>query len=135
MKPIPRYNGLVILIAMTGFAAVGFFTIRRDVAGLQSISRDGILWSSTQMEVELLRFHVALAELAERRSQPALAEVQEQFNELWSRVLMMSQGSVGEAVRRYDEEHHTLASMAAYLPSSSTAALGGHAMRGTVSLP
>ena len=115
VKPIPRYIGLVILIAMTVFAAVGFFTIRRDVAGLQSISRDGILWSSTQMEVELLRFHVALAELAERRSQPALAQVREQFNELWSRVLMMSEGNVGAAVRRYEDEHHTLAAMATYL--------------------
>lgn len=115
VKPIPRYIGLVIVIAMTGFAAVGFFAIRRDVAGLQSISRDGILWSSTQMEVELLRFHVALAELAERRSQPALAQVREQFNELWSRVLMMSEGNVGAAVRRYEDEHHTLAAMATYL--------------------
>ncbi len=115
MKPIPRYIGLVILIAMTGFAAVGFFTIRRDVAGLQSLSRDGILWSSTQLEVELLRFHVALVELAEARSQPALTKVRDQFNELWSRVLVMSQGSLGEAVRRYDEERHTLTSMASYL--------------------
>ena len=45
-----------MLLAMAGFAAVGFFTIRRDVENLRVISQDNTLWSASQMEVELLRF-------------------------------------------------------------------------------
>lgn len=115
MQPIPRFISLIVLLAMTGFAAVGFLTLRRDVAGLQTISRDGILWSATQMEVELLRFHVSLAELAEAKTEAAVDVVREQFDQLWSRVFMMSQGRIGEVMRRYEEGLGSLSAIAAYL--------------------
>ena len=62
-RPIPRYIGVVVLLAMAGFAAVGFFTIRRDVENLRVISQDNTQWSASQMEIELLRFRLSLAEL------------------------------------------------------------------------
>ena len=65
-RPMPRYLGLVVLLAMAGFAAVGFFAIRRDVENLRVISQDNIQWSASQMEVELLRFQLSLAALAHR---------------------------------------------------------------------
>jgi hypothetical protein len=95
MRPIPRYLGLVVLLAMAGFAAVGYFTIRRDVDNLRVISQDNILWSATQMEVELLRFQLSVADLAADRTEAALEAVRERFDILWSRVFIMSQGRVG----------------------------------------
>ena len=63
-------SGSSVLLAMAGFAAVGFFAIRRDVENLRVISQDNIQWSASQMEIELLRFQLSLAELRHRRRRP-----------------------------------------------------------------
>jgi signal transduction histidine kinase len=115
MRPTPRYLGLVVLLAMAGFAAVGFYAIRRDVDNLRVISQDNILWSATQMEVELLRFQLSVADLAAEQSEDSLETVRERFDILWSRVFIMSRGRVGETMRIYDEGHGSLAAMARYL--------------------
>lgn len=115
MRPIPRYLGLIVLLAMAGFAAVGYFAIRRDVDNLRVISQDNILWSATQMEVELLRFQLSVADLAAEHTEAALDAVRERFDILWSRVFIMSRGRVGEIMRAYDEGHGSLAMMAAFM--------------------
>ena len=112
---MPRYLGLVVLLAMAGFAAVGYYAIRRDVDNLRVISQDNILWSATQMEVELLRFQLSVADLASDRTEAALETVRERFDILWSRVFIMSRGRVGETMRAYDEGHGSLAAIATYL--------------------
>ncbi|HRW16196.1 HAMP domain-containing sensor histidine kinase [Amaricoccus sp.] len=115
MRPTPRYLGLIVLLAMAGFAAVGFFTIRRDVEDLRVISQDNILWSATQMEVELLRFELSLAELRSDLTEEALEDVRERFDILWSRVFLMSRGRVGQVMRGYDEGFGSLKKIATYL--------------------
>jgi signal transduction histidine kinase len=115
MRPIPRHLGLIVLLAMAGFAAVGYFAIRRDVDNLRVISQDNILWSATQMEVELLRFQLSVADLAAEQTEEALAAMRERFDILWSRVFIMSRGRVGEIMRTYDEGHGSLAMIAGYL--------------------
>ena len=64
---MPRYLGLVVLLAMAGFAAVGFFTIRKDVENLRVISQDNTQWAASQMEIELLRFRLAWRRCARTR--------------------------------------------------------------------
>ena len=49
---------------MAGFAAVGFFTIRRDVENLRVITQDNTQWAASQIEIELLRLRLSLAALA-----------------------------------------------------------------------
>jgi signal transduction histidine kinase len=115
MRPIPRYLGLAVLLAMAGFAAVGYLAIRRDVENLRVISQDNILWSATQMEVELLRFQLSVAGLGIAQSPEALEEVRERFDILWSRVFMLGDGRVGDLLRRYDEGHGSLSAIKAYL--------------------
>ena len=100
---------------MAGFAAVGFFTIRRDVENLRVISQDNTQWSASQMEVELLRFRLSLAALAAAPTPEALDEMHERFDILWSRVFMMGHGHVGESLARYDAEHGSVAAIADYL--------------------
>ena len=106
---------MLVLLAAAGFAVVGFLTIRRDVDNLRVISQDNTQWSATQMEVELLRFRLALSQLREARTPETLAEMYARFDILWSRVFMMGHGQVGESLRRYDAEHGSVAAIAAYL--------------------
>ena len=115
MRPVPRYLGMIVLLAMAGFAAVGYYAIRRDVDNLRVISQDNILWSATQMEVELLRFQLSVAELAAEQTLEALEQVRERFDILWSRASIMQRGRVGEVMRAYDEGHGSLEAIARYL--------------------
>ena len=114
-RPIPRYLGILVLLAAAGFAVVGFLTIRKDVENLGVISQDNTQWSASQMEIELLRFRLALARLRQLGTPEALDEMYERFDILWSRVFMMGHGQVGESLRRYDAEHGSVAAIAAYL--------------------
>ena len=100
---------------MAGFAAVGFFTIRRDVENLRVISQDNTQWSASQMEIELLRFRLSLAALRTDPTPEALEDMHERFDILWSRVFMMGHGRVGESLLRYDGEHGSVAAIADYL--------------------
>lgn len=121
-RPIPRYLGILVLLAAAGFAAVGFLTIRRDIENLRVISQDNTQWSASQMEIELLRFRMALSELRRVRTAEALDELYERFDILWSRVFMMGHGEVGESLRRYDAEHGSVAAVAEYLSEIDPAA-------------
>jgi signal transduction histidine kinase len=114
-RPVQRYLGLGVLIAMAGFVALGYYSIRRDVENLRVISQDNILWTATQMEVELLRFQLSVANLEIERTPEALAEVRERFDILWSRVFMMGSGRVGELIRRYDQGHGSIPAFRQYL--------------------
>lgn len=115
MRPIPKYVGLAVLLAMAGFAGIGFFAIRRDVDNLRVISQDNLLWSATQMEVELLRFELSISTLSLEKTPAALESAQHRFEILWSRVFMMGTGRVGQQMRKYDEGHGSLEAIGSYL--------------------
>ena len=121
-RPIPRYLGILVLLAAAGFAAVGFLTIRKDVDNLRIISQDNTQWAASQMEIELLRFRISLERLRGLRTPEALDELYERFDILWSRVFMMGHGQVGESLRRYDAERGSVAAIAAYLSEIDPAA-------------
>jgi signal transduction histidine kinase len=121
-RPIPRYLGILVLLAAAGFAAIGFLTIRKDVDNLRIISQDNTQWSASQMEIELLRFRMALSRLRRSPGPEATEELYERFDILWSRVFMMGHGQVGESLRRYDSEHGSVAAIAAYLSEIDPAA-------------
>ena len=42
MRPIPRYVALAVLLAMAGFAAIGFFSIKRDVDNMTKNVMDAL---------------------------------------------------------------------------------------------
>jgi signal transduction histidine kinase len=109
----PRYLAVALLLAMAGFAAVGFFTIRRDVENLRVISQDNTQWAAAQVEIEMLRLRLSLAALAADPSPENYAEMRERFDILWSRVDM--DGRVGESLRRHDGTDGPLAGIAGYL--------------------
>ena len=110
-----RYIGIAVLLAIAGFAAMGYLSIRRDVENLRVISQDNILWTATQMEVELLRFQLSVAGLEIERTPEALEEMRERFDILWSRVFMMGSGRVGDLIERYDQGHGSIPAFQTYL--------------------
>lgn len=114
-KPFPRAFGLAVLLAMAGFAAVGYFSIRRDVENLRVISQDNILWTATQMEVELLRFTNSVARAEIERTPEAIDTMRDRFDILVSRVDMRKKGRVGSLIQRYDAGFGTLDAFGAYL--------------------
>lgn len=115
MKPLPKFVGLTVLVAMAGFIALGFISIRRDIDNLRVISQDNILWSATQMEVELLRFQLSIAKLGVEQTEEALGTARNRFDILWSRVFMLGKGRVGELMRKYDEGHGSIDAISDYL--------------------
>jgi signal transduction histidine kinase len=112
-RRIPRFLGVTLLVAMAGFAAAGFLTIRRDVSDLRAMSQDNTLWSAAQMEIELLRFRLSLEALRRDPSPAAFEAMRERFDILWSRVFV--EGRVGRTLRRYDAGDGSVAALAAYL--------------------
>lgn len=115
MKPLPKFVGLTVLLAMAGFIALGFISIRRDIDNLRVISQDNILWSATQMEVELLRFQLSVAKLGVEQTEEALETARNRFDILWSRVFMLGKGRVGVLMSKYDEDHGSLDEISSYL--------------------
>lgn len=113
--PLPRHLAVVVLLAMAGFVAAGYLSIRRDVESLRVISQDNILWTATQMEVELMRFQLSIAKLKIEQTEDALEDLRERFEILLSRVGMMEQGRVGALIRRYDEGFDSIRKFHSYL--------------------
>lgn len=115
MLPVPRYLGLAVLLAMAGFAAAGLFAIRRDVAEMRAVSQDNLLWTASQMEVELLNFKFAVSVVAGEATETSLAKMRERFDLLHSRLLLMKHGAVGESLRGYDKGAGSMTAIAKYL--------------------
>jgi signal transduction histidine kinase len=114
-RPFTRPLVLLVLLFMVGFGAVGFLSIRRDVENLRVISQDNTQWAAGQMEVELLRFRLALQHLVTDPSPEALNAMHDRFDILWSRVFMMGHGKVGARLEQYDREHGSVSKLASFL--------------------
>lgn len=114
-RPFTRPLGLLVLLFMVGFGAVGFFSIRRDVENLRVISQDNTQWAASQMEIELLRFRLALDGLSSDSTPEEVAAMHDRFDILWSRVFMMGHGQVGDRLKQYDGEHGSVSKLATYL--------------------
>lgn len=103
------------MLVMAAVAVIGYSSIRRDVQNLKDNSQDNILWTATQMEVELLRFKLSLARLAIENTEEALDEARERFDILWSRVFLMGAGRVGDLIASYDQGHGSIPAFQQYL--------------------
>jgi signal transduction histidine kinase len=115
--PLLRPIALAVLLVMAGVAALGFHSIRKDIENLRVISRDNILWSATQMELEFLRFQRSVALYVSDPTESARNELHERFDILWSRFSLFTEGRVGRLLRQYDEGHGTLHAASNFLAS------------------
>ena len=110
-----RLIAIGLIGLMAAIAVMGYVSVRRGVQNLRIISQDNILWTATQMEVELLRFKLSLGQVAIDGTQDSLDEALRRFDILWSRVFLMGSGRVGDLIARYDQGHGSVAAFQQYL--------------------
>jgi signal transduction histidine kinase len=67
------------------------------------------------MEIELLRYRLALAALDADPTPATADEMLERFDILWSRVFMVGQGELGMSLMRYDGRNGPVARLGAFL--------------------
>jgi signal transduction histidine kinase len=113
--PLLKPVAIVVILVMAAVAALGFHSIRKDVENLRIISRDNIVWSATQLELEFLRFQRSLAFYVSDPSEAARDDVQQRFDILWSRFNLFSDGRVGRLLRQYDDGNGTVQAITQYL--------------------
>lgn len=110
-----RLIAIGLIGLMAAIAVMGYVSVRRGVQNLRVISQDNILWTATQMEVELLRFKLSLSQVAIEGTQDSLDEALRRFDILWSRVFLMGSGRVGDLIAGYDQGHGSVAAFQQYL--------------------
>ena len=75
-----RLIAIGLIGLMAAIAVMGYVSVRRGVQNLRIISQDNILWTATQMEVELLRFKLSLGQVAIDGTQDSLDEALRRFD-------------------------------------------------------
>lgn len=114
-SPLLRAAALVVVLVLGAVSVTGFYTIRNDLRQLDGIGRDNMLWSSVQMEIELLRFQRSLALYATDPTEAAREKALERLDILWSRLNLVGAGRVGAQMRALDEGHGALSAIRTYL--------------------
>lgn len=99
---ITRLILIGVVCGMVGLAGLGYFMQRKDIATLQQLSKENIMWSAAQLEIELHRFVAALGRLGAGDPAQSPEEVIDRFDILWSRVSLFQAGEVGARLNRYD---------------------------------
>ena len=96
--------GLVVGTLLS-VAALGFMMVRADLKAVEVISRDGALWSVTQLENEHSNALLALSAV-DASWPPRNADIvgaAQAIDLLWSRTEVFAQGNLGARLRSYDE--------------------------------
>ena len=103
--PIP-ISRLLLFVAMGGLILLSFLAIQvleRDVKAYRQSNQEAIHWSAAQVEVELVRFLLAVEAYASGDPNVEKADVNRRFDLLWSRTGLFRSGSIGERLRSNDE--------------------------------
>ncbi len=108
---LPSLVLLVVFLGISGFAAIGVYTFKQDVASMRSASQEDISWTATQLELELARFREALLSFQIEGSGVGAAEVNTRFDILWSRVALFREGRVGERLAVYESQSNVVTNL------------------------
>ena len=117
---------LAIAIIFAGIAAAGvaFLFVRADVDTMRAESRENLLWSSSQLEIEYFRFMETLARFGQAENAVDSRAVNERFDILWSRVTLFQHGDVGKRLNSYPQASETMAQFFATLQAQDVAVVG-----------
>ncbi len=95
---------LTIILGISAFAGVGFYSFQKDLNAMRTASIEDIAWTSGQLELELGRFREALIRFQVAGSGVDNQEVNNRFDILWSRIALFQQGPVGKRLASYDRK-------------------------------
>ncbi len=83
----------ILLAVTTAAVALGF--VRSSITDIRNHWQQNLLWPSSQLEIEYLRFREVLIRFAEADPRVDQREVNKRFDILWSRVNLFHQGDPG----------------------------------------
>lgn len=92
---------VALILVVIGFAGHGFYTFQKELQLMEEVSVEDIVWTSSQMELELARFRHSLLSFQIDGSGVNAADVNERFDILWSRIALFQQGNVGKRLLEY----------------------------------
>jgi signal transduction histidine kinase len=113
--PVTRLIGFAIVIITIAVAGIGFFVVRRDIDRMRDAGRENLLWSTVQVEIELMRLQRSLAEFNAADTQSTPRAVNDRFDILWSRLSVFDQGTVGTRLAVYDTSAQTISRLFAQI--------------------
>lgn len=99
---------LLVVLGMAGLAGLGYALQRSDLKTLQDLSKENIMWSSAQLEIELHRFVGALGRFAAEDPDVTADDIIDRFDILWSRTSLFEAGEVADRLNWYDAETKTV---------------------------
>ncbi|MEX0970183.1 MAG: histidine kinase dimerization/phospho-acceptor domain-containing protein [Paracoccaceae bacterium] len=125
MKAAQRFTSIVgtlLFIALIGLVFFGYQAIQRNVEALQTAGQEDISWSTSQLELELMRFRAELAALHsnELTGNESAANLNNRFDILWSRVAIFQRGRIGERLQDYDAENQIVSRFFAAMQAFET---------------
>ncbi len=98
----------LVVLGMAGLAGLGYALQRSDLKTLQDLSKENIMWSSAQLEIELHRFLGVLGRFAATDPDVTADDIIDRFDILWSRTSLFETGDVADRLNRYDAETRTV---------------------------
>lgn len=101
----------VIVLALVALVAVGYNAYRSNLNSLEQLNQERVSWSSSQLEVEYLRFLNSLFALEAGHPNASVNVVNNRFDILWSRVALSQQGRLGARLREYDNRGGAIAQL------------------------
>lgn len=100
-----------VILVIAGFAGHGFRTFQNELRLMDEVTVEDIVWTSTQLELELSRFRQSLMSFQLVEMDVDAADVNERFDILWSRVAVFKQGNVGRRLGSYGDEYNVVESL------------------------
>ncbi|MBV1864116.1 MAG: HAMP domain-containing histidine kinase [Rhodobacteraceae bacterium] len=91
-----RTIGFATIVVTILTAAVSFGFVRASLNDIRVHWQENLVWASSQLEIEYLRFRESLVRLGDERNGVDSAEVNRRFEILWSRVKLFQTGVAGQ---------------------------------------
>ncbi|MEE9455261.1 MAG: histidine kinase dimerization/phospho-acceptor domain-containing protein [Paracoccaceae bacterium] len=101
---LPTAVLLAIILGISAFAGVGFYTFQKDLDAMRTAGIEDIAWTAGQLELELGRFREMLIRFQVTGSDVDVGDVNNRFDILWSRIALFQQGPVGKRLASYDRD-------------------------------
>lgn len=96
-----RIFGFVAIFVTIGTAFIAFGVVRNNIESIRVNWRQNLLWSSSQLSIEYLRFRETLLGFGSGQQSFDREEVNRRFNILWSRVALFQQGEIAKRINRF----------------------------------
>ncbi len=105
---ILRVFGFVAVFVTVATAFFTFGVVRNNIDSIRANWRENLLWSSSQLSIEYLRFRESLLGAGTGQESFEREEVNRRFNILWSRVGLFQKGRIAERIKGFPRAHETV---------------------------